>query len=283
MQQVVHGFAGKRRSRGSQQAGGGRIGKADFAMAVHAANAVGNRIQQNLLLAVEFFGPAALLGAGQHLSKRSGCGLNGGHGVVVFAEPERAVELEDCQDVVADAHRHCPSGDHLLAQGGLDAGGSGNGIEVGDPDRAALFPGAARQLGAARQGQAHALLNEGFRAMPRRAPRGRELKLVLLCVDLPLDGQIPSLGDAERLEDAHRGNLRRRAFADDLADDQLQRQAVFALLLVGHVAQQAANGERIAGLLPLAQIQFELEDAAVGSVVAQRGAFNRLAVEGAAE
>ena len=154
VQQVVHRLAGKRSSRGAQQAGGGGIGKADLAMTVHAADAVGNRVQQNLLLAVEFFGAAALLRAGQHLSERGGRRLNGGHGFAVFAQTEVAVELEHRQHAVADAHRNRPAGDHLLAQGGLDAGTGGSGVQVGDPDRAAVFPCASRQLCAARPGSA---------------------------------------------------------------------------------------------------------------------------------
>ena len=102
-------------------------------------------------------------------------------------------------------------------------------------------------------------------------------------VDLPFDGHVPSLGDAQRLQDAHRGRFRGSALAHDLAHHQLQRQAVLALLLLGHVAQQAADGERIAGLLPLAQAQLQFQYAPVGCVVAQRGAVNRFAVQGAAE
>ena len=125
VQQIVDRLAGERDGRGAQQAGGGGIGKADLAVAVDAADAVGDRVEQDLLLAVELFGPAAFLGAGQHLAQRGGGGLDGGHGFAVFAEPEVAVKLEDGQDVVADAHRHGPAGDHLLAQRGLNAGAGG--------------------------------------------------------------------------------------------------------------------------------------------------------------
>ena len=105
----------------------------------------------------------------------------------------------------------------------------------------------------------------------------------LLGVDLPLDGHIPALGDAQGLENAHGGDFGGGVFAHDLADHQLQRQAVLALLLLGHVAQQAADGERIAGLLALAQAQLEFQHAAIGGVVAQRGAVDRLAIERAAK
>jgi hypothetical protein len=46
---------------------------------------------------------------------------------------------------------------------------------------------------------------------------------------------------------------------------------------------QAANGQRIAGLLPLAQAQLEFQHAAVGSVVAQRSAVDGLAFQSAAK
>ena len=80
-----------------------------------------------------------------------------------------------------------------------------------------------------------------------------------------------------------RGNLGRGVLAHDLADDQLQGEAVLALVLLGHIAQQAAHGQGIAGLLALAEAQFEFQDAAVGSVVAQRRAVHRLAVRGRGE
>jgi hypothetical protein len=58
---------------------------------------------------------------------------------------------------------------------------------------------------------------------------------------------------------------------------------VFALLLLGHVAQQAAHRQGIAGLLPLAQAQFKFQHAAIGRMVAQGRAIHRLAIQGAAE
>ena len=283
VQQVVHRLAGERSCRRAQQAGGGGIGKADQAVAVHAADAVGDRVEQNLLLAVEFLGPAAFLGAGQHLPQRSGRGLNGGHGFAVFAQPEVAVELQDRQNLVAHAHRHRPAGDHLLAQGGLDAGTGGT--EVRSAIQTARPSFQARPGSSAPLARVSPMLS-WIRVSARRpgAPQAVEnSSRFSFCVHLPFDGQIPSLGDAKRLEDAHGGNFGGRALAHDLAHHELQRQAMFALLLLGHVAQQAAHGQRIAGLLPLAQAQFELQDAAVGGVVAQRGALHRLAVQGAAK
>jgi hypothetical protein len=119
--------------------------------------------------------------------------------------------------------------------------------------------------------------------MALSAPRREEFELVLLGVDLPFQGEIPSLGDAERLQNAHRGCLGGLVFADDLTDGELQRQAVFALLLVGYVAQQAADGEWIACLLALAQVQLEFHRAAVMGVKTQRRALNLLTVQGTAE
>ena len=58
---------------------------------------------------------------------------------------------------------------------------------------------------------------------------------------------------------------------------------MLALLLLGYVAQQATHREGIAGLLPLAQAQFQFQYAAVGSVVAQWSAVNLLAIQGAAD
>ena len=110
-----------------------------------------------------------------------------------------------------------------------------------------------------------------------------EFQPVLLGVDPPFERHVPALGDAEGLENAHGGNFRGGVFAHDLAHHQLQGQAMLALLLLGHIAQQAAHGKRIAGLLPLAEAQLQFQHAAVGSVVAQRGAVHRLAIQGAAE
>jgi hypothetical protein len=59
----------------------------------------------------------------------------------------------------------------------------------------------------------------------------------------------------------------------------LQRQAVLALLLLRHIAHQAAQRQRIARLLPLAQAQLKLQHMPVQRVVPQRRAFNRLAFQ----
>ena len=100
---------------------------------------------------------------------------------------------------------------------------------------------------------------------------------------VPLNGHIPALGNAEGFENAHGGHFGGSVFTDDLAHHQLQRQAVFALPLLGHIAQQAADSERISGLLPLAQAQLQLEHAAIGGVIAKGGAVDDFAIKGAAE
>ena len=162
-------------------------------------------------------------------------------------------------------------------------GAGGHGSQVGEPDGAAFLPGAAGKVGPAGEGEAHAFLNEDFGAAPGSSPGGAEFQTFFLGVDSPFDGHVPALGDAKSLEDAHGGDIRGRIFADDLADHQLQGQAVFALLLLGDIAEQAANGERIAGLLPLAEAQFQFQDAAIGGVMAQRCPVHHLAIEGAAK
>ena len=210
-------------------------------MAVHAADAVGDRVEQYLLLPVEFLGPAVLVGARQHLAQRGRHRLHGRYGLAVFAEMKMAIKLQNGQHLVADADRHRPAGDHLLAQGRLDARAGGNGSQVGNPDRAATLPNAARQVDAAGQREPHALLDQCFGTMAWSAPGRRELKPVLIGVDIPFNGHIPALGDAEGFENAHDRNLVGRILAHDLAHHKLQGKTVFALLLLGCVAQQAAH------------------------------------------
>ncbi len=105
----------------------------------------------------------------------------------------------------------------------------------------------------------------------------------LLGVHHPFDGHVPSLREAQRLQDAHARGLARRVFPYDLAHGKLQRQPVLALLLLGHVAQQAAHRQRNARLLAPAQAQLQVQYAAVGCMVAQRRALHGLAVQRAAE
>ena len=58
---------------------------------------------------------------------------------------------------------------------------------------------------------------------------------------------------------------------------------MFTLLLMGYIAHQAANGQRISSFLALAEAQLQLENAAVRGVVAQGGAVHHLTIESTAE
>ncbi len=86
-----------------------RIGKADMPVAIDAANSVGNRVQQNLLLTVEFLGAAPLLAARQHLPQRGGHGFDRSQSFRVFAQTEVTIEFQHRQNLVAFTHRHCPA------------------------------------------------------------------------------------------------------------------------------------------------------------------------------
>ena len=115
------------------------------------------------------------------------------------------------------------------------------------------------------------------------SPGGAEFEMALFGVNDPLDGHIPALGDTECLENARGGDLGGDVFAHNLTDDELQREPVFALFLLGDVPEQAAHGEGIAGLLALAQAELEIEDAAIGGAVTERGAVDRIPMKDAAE
>ena len=71
--------------------------------------------------------------------------------------------------------------------------------------------------------------------------------------------------------------------SNDLADGKLKGQPIFALLLLGYVAEQAAHRQWNAGLVAPAQAQLQLEEAAVGRMVTQRSALDHLAIQRAAE
>ena len=127
--------------------------------------------------------------------------------------------------------------------------------QVGEPHRAPFLPRALRQLGAHGERQARAPLDEFFCALPWNTPCRPELQAHLLGVHQPLDAQLPSLGDAKRLEDAHARGLARRILAHNLAYGQLQSQPVLALLLLRDVAEQAADRQGMARFLAPAQAQ----------------------------
>ena len=50
-----------------------------------------------------------------------------------------------------------------------------------------------------------------------------------------------------------------------------------------HIAQQAAHRQRVAGFLPLTEAQFQFQNTAIGRVMPQRRAVNRLAIQRPAE
>ena len=66
----MHRLAGQAGGRGAQQANSRGVGETDQAVAVQAADSIRDRVEQNLLLAIEFFGAAPFVGALQHLSQR---------------------------------------------------------------------------------------------------------------------------------------------------------------------------------------------------------------------
>ena len=54
-------LAGDAGGLSAEEAGGGRVGKADEAVAIYAAYAIGDRVEQDLLLPVEFLRASPLL------------------------------------------------------------------------------------------------------------------------------------------------------------------------------------------------------------------------------
>jgi len=120
VEHFVDWLAGQAGGIGTEQTRSSGIGKADVPLAVHAANAVGNRVEQDLLLPVKLLCPAAFVGPRQHLSQRGSDSFYGGQGFAVFAQSEMTVEFQNRQHLVAFADRNRPSGDHLVAQSGLN-------------------------------------------------------------------------------------------------------------------------------------------------------------------
>src|SRR5579863_701978 len=104
-------LAGETGRVGAQQISRGRIRKADEAVGVESADAVGYRVEQNLLLAVELLGAVAFVRAGKHLSQRSGDRLDSSHRLAILAEAEVAVKLQDSQNRASHADRNCAAGD----------------------------------------------------------------------------------------------------------------------------------------------------------------------------
>ena len=236
VEQFMDGASGQARGGRSQQASGGGIGKADQPMAVDAADAVGHRIQKDLLLPGQFVGPAALPRSRQHLPQRCGHRLDGGDGLLVFAQQELAVKLENRQHLVAHAYRHRPARHHGMPQRGCNPWSGRSGFQIGNPNGTALQPDPAGKAHAAGQRYAHALLDHGLGGSVRGAPGGAELENVFFAVDFPFESQVPALRDAQRFENPHGGHIGRSVLSHDLADHQLQGQAVLAPFLLGDIA-----------------------------------------------
>jgi hypothetical protein len=72
-------------------------------------------------------------------------------------------------------------------------------------------------------------LNDARRVLAGNAPGGRVFELLILSIDVPLDGYVPSLRNAKNLENAYRGDFRRGIFTHDLAQQHLQGLAVLTL------------------------------------------------------
>src|SRR5580698_2556634 len=106
VEQIVDCAARKRGSRRTEHSGSSWIGEADQPIAVESADAIGHGVEQDLLLAVELFGPAAIVRAGQHLSQRGRDRFNGSHGLAIFAQGKVAIKLENGEHAVANFYRN---------------------------------------------------------------------------------------------------------------------------------------------------------------------------------
>jgi hypothetical protein len=215
--------------RCAQHARRGRIGEADQSVAIQAADAVGHRVEQNLLLAVELFRPAPFVRAGQHLPQRSGHSFDRCHGLAILAQAEMAIEFQNRKHPVSNAHRHRAAGDHSPFAGRVGVWMKRFRSNIGNPDRPAVLPGAANHPASRGQRNSSAVLDQRFSLSPRRTPARAEFQAVFFGVHFPFQGHVPTLGDAQSLKDAHPRHFRRGIFTHDFADDPLQGHAPLAL------------------------------------------------------
>jgi len=100
VEQFVNLSARQTRSRTAKQACRGGVGKAYETRLVEPADAVGDGVQKNLLLAVKLFCPVAFLGTRQNLPERCRDRFHGGHRLAVLAKSEVAIKLENSQHPV---------------------------------------------------------------------------------------------------------------------------------------------------------------------------------------
>ena len=162
----MHGFSGKAAGRRAEKTSCGGVGKADQAAAVNAADAVGDRVEEDLLLPREFFGSAAFVGARQHLAQGCGNGFDGRDGLAVFAQRDVTIEFEHGQHFVPFANRNGPTGNHLVSQSCLNSRAGRDCSEAFEPDRPAILPGAAGKIDAHGNGEPHAFLDKYFSTAP---------------------------------------------------------------------------------------------------------------------
>ena len=130
----------------AQQAPSRRVDQVGRAAAIRAADAVVDRIQQDLLGAVQLLQAILFTGAGQHLSDAGGDGFQGGHGLALFTLALMTVELEHRDEPVADMDGNGPAGRQLMAQCRLGSGRFRGHGQVFDPHGVALLPDLGREI-----------------------------------------------------------------------------------------------------------------------------------------
>ncbi len=91
------------------------------------------------------------------------------------------------------------------------------------------------------------------------APGNTRTDDVLRFVDRPEGGEFAGEGAAEGLQHVEQTFVQRGAFRDDLADDELDAQAALAAVLLGHVAEDAADRNRSGLFAAAAEAGFHLD------------------------
>ena len=140
---------------------------------------------------------------------------------------------------------------------------------------AAFLPGAPWKAAPRSKCDAHAFLDQPFSSFARNTPSRVEFQAVLFDVNVPLNRDVPALRDAQSLEYALGRDFGGDIFAYDLADNQLQSESVFALLLLGHIMQQALHGQGLAGPAGAGGGSFPTPAHVHQKPVAERGAVYR--------
>ena len=78
-------------------------------------------------------------------------------------------------------------------------------------------------------------------------------------IDGPERGEFAGEGKAEGFEDAGEAFVDGGGFGDDLADDELDAEAAFAAVLLGDVAEDAADGNRAGLFTAAAEAGFDFD------------------------